>query len=105
MAIIRPTVEEVTELQPEQPVMVDSDAPDNASAILEIERWCRDLGLARVREHWLRTLVADGTKVRRGVCYRPAGDVGEQYAEQISAIDRRVAAMPESGDSVDLKSR
>ena len=52
-------------------VQVDSDAPDNAAAILEIEDWAAENGFARVHEYWLRQIHGkDGSRAFRGICYR-----------------------------------
>ncbi len=52
-------------------VQVDSDAADNAKAILEIEDWAAENGFARIHEYWLRQIrPKDGRPVFRGICYR-----------------------------------
>jgi len=52
-------------------VQVDSDAPDNAAAILEIEDWAAENGFARVHEYWLRQIHGEnGSRAFRGICYR-----------------------------------
>jgi hypothetical protein len=103
MAIVRPSEQAVAALELEQPIMVDSDADSNAKAILEIETWCREHQLVRVRENWLRTVREGGQTFRRGVGFRPRGDIGEQYQELIDIIEARVADMPETSNSVELK--
>ncbi len=68
-------------------VQVESDAANNLEPLHEIEQWARDNGFARTAEYWLRqALTADGTRVFRGVCFRP--DPGERRAE--AEIDRGV---------------
>jgi hypothetical protein len=103
MAIVRTSVEDVDNLPPEQPIMVDSDAKDNAHAVLEIERWCRARGLARVRENYLRVVRTPGGDVRRAVAFRPGGDLAQEYGELLDEIDRHVSAQPPSSSSVDLR--
>jgi hypothetical protein len=52
-------------------VQLDSDAPDNDKAILDIESWAADKGFARTNEYWLRPIwLGNGRRVLRGICYR-----------------------------------
>jgi hypothetical protein len=103
MAIVRPSEKDVADLPLEQPVVVDSDAPDNAHAILEIERWCHRLGLVRVKENWLRVVRTPLGDVRRAVAFRPAGDVAQEYAGLLDEIDRRAEQMALTSSSVGLR--
>jgi hypothetical protein len=51
-------------------VQLDSDAPDNRQALLEMESWARERGFARTNEYILRRVrTATGT-IFRGICYR-----------------------------------
>lgn len=84
-------------------VRVESDAPTNAEAILDIERWCREHGFVRTREHWLMVVDrVDGVRVRRAVCYRPAPDEEEQLQRDVAELAARVAAQPLTPSSADL---
>jgi hypothetical protein len=103
MSVVNPAAEAVAALEDEQPIMVDSDATDNAAAISEIEAWCRQHGLRRVRENWLRVVRTARGPVRRGTCYRPAGDPGEEYQDFFEQVARRVDPMPDTGSSVEQK--
>jgi hypothetical protein len=106
MAIVRPSEEEARNLPPEQPIMVDSDAESNNRAVVEIERWCRSLGLLRVRETTLRELVIDGQAVWRGVCYRPSPVWSAAREAKMNALVEQIAAdradMPMTESSVDI---
>lgn len=103
MAILRPSEAELDGLEPEQPLMVDSDADSNAHAILEIERWCREHGLTRVQEGWLRKLsLENGTEVYRGVCYRPGGEWDRSRTAAFAEAERTARAMPATRSSVDI---
>jgi hypothetical protein len=51
-------------------VQIDSDAPDNKTAIEEIEAWASQHGYARVNEYWLRPIIRNNKKIFRGICYR-----------------------------------
>ncbi len=97
MSIVRIVPSEEEAKQPERVIFVDSDAPTNARAILEVDQWCRERGLVRARESYLRTLrTPDGVLVRRAICYRPplAEDAGA--AEAMANIKRHMEAMPET---------
>ncbi|MBI2300439.1 MAG: hypothetical protein HYU66_16110 [Armatimonadetes bacterium] len=102
MPIVSPRDDELLGLPVEKPIMVDSNAETNALAILEIERWCREHGLVRARENWLRTVLQGEVRVRRGVCYRP-GPGTDEYRELEQAIEGRVANMPPTTDSMELR--
>ena len=68
MAIVKTDPED---WQKANSVQVDSDALDNAAAILEIEDWAAENGFARVHEYWLRQIHGkDSTRAFRGICYR-----------------------------------
>lgn len=66
----------VVQIQPQETadasvVMVSSDAPDNLSAIREIDQWARDNGFVRSNEYHLgRRQTADGTMLFSSPCYR-----------------------------------
>lgn len=97
MAIVRVLPEEWETDQPWRPVYVDSDAETNAKAIVEVQAWCRQHGLDRARENYLRTLRTEGgVLVRRAICYRPSRDMEEGAAEDFARIRRNVATMPET---------
>ena len=52
-------------------VMVSSDAPDNASAIRDIDKWARDNGFVRSNEYHLgRRQTAEGKMLFFSPCYR-----------------------------------
>lgn len=66
----------VIQTQPEETddapfVMVSSDAPDNAGAIRDIDKWARDNGFVRSNEYHLgRRQTADGRMLFFSPCYR-----------------------------------
>lgn len=66
----------VIQTQPEETreaslVMVSSDAPDNISAIRDIDKWARDHGFVRSNEYHLgRRQIEDGTILFSSACYR-----------------------------------
>jgi len=78
------------------PLFVDSNAEDNIRAIREIERWCREQGLARAQESHLRTLRTEHGLVRRGICYRPPPAEYEQRELEWAEVLRRRESMPET---------
>ena len=76
-------------------VQVDSDARDNAAAVLDIERWAGEHGFARVNEYWLRPIhKGDGRRVWRGACYRLTEEEVRSSNEVNLAHEQRVRAMP-----------
>lgn len=57
-------------------VQVDSDAPTNKEAIIDIENWTADKDFVRTTEYWLQRIrKKDGRKVFRGICYRLTEEV------------------------------
>jgi hypothetical protein len=84
------------------PIFVDSDAEDNLRAIREIERWCRERGLARAQESYLRQLRTEHGLVHRGICYRPPSAETERLREIVEEMEHRVDRMPETRSSVEL---
>src|ERR1035438_2267741 len=101
MAIVRPSEEEARNLPPEQPIMVDSDADTHNHAIMEIELWCRPLGLLRAQEN-LRAFTVDGRIVRRGICYRPSPVWTAARHAAFEAAVRAVDTMPKTQSSVEI---
>jgi hypothetical protein len=103
MPVVYPSDEELHDLVPEQPFNVDSDAPTNAQAILEVELWCRKRGLVRTAEASLRALRApDGKVVRRAICYLPSEATRAARDQVWEDLRQHVANMPETPSSVDL---
>lgn len=105
MAIVRLLPDkDPKELAEGQVVLADSDAPSDAAAIWEIERYCReqDPPLWRADELHLSTVFFEGRLLRRGRCYRPYADELRQRAESSAEIDRRVSAQPLTTSSVEL---
>jgi hypothetical protein len=75
----------------------DSDAPDNATAIREIDAEASKHGLVRTNEYWLqRITLRDGSIVFRGFCYRPQPDY---TAERIA---KRRSLQPVGSSSADI---
>jgi hypothetical protein len=56
-------------------VQVDSDAPDNRTALLEIENWSAEHAFARTSEYWLRPMLLGDRRVFRGFCFRLTDEV------------------------------
>jgi hypothetical protein len=103
MAIVRhfPDIDPA-ELQPGQMVLVDTDAPSNAKAILEIVQFCHEHGLWRADEPNLSTVFFEGRWLQRGRCYRPYPEEQQQRMEAWVEIDRRREQMPLTTSSVEL---
>jgi len=93
MSIIPPEVD-LDALGDEQGVMIWSDAPTNDEAIIEIEEWCREHGLLRTHEVWLRMKMTATGRVRGTMCYRPSPGILETIDADRAALRRHVAAMP-----------
>jgi hypothetical protein len=51
-------------------VSVESNAPDNVQAIIEIGDWAAEHGLVRENEYWLEQSTRNGKRVFRCECYR-----------------------------------
>ncbi|HEY3246561.1 MAG TPA: hypothetical protein VGM03_24715 [Phycisphaerae bacterium] len=75
-------------------LLIDSDAPNNDRAILEIEDWAAEHGFVRVNEYWLREIRRDGHKLFRGICYRLTEDAIRTEQESWREIKEAVASMP-----------
>ena len=91
------------ELEQREFVKVDSDAPTNAEAILEIEEWCREYGFVRARESWLAVIARpDGNQVRRGLCYRPSAEEQRQRDLEVEVLENQVRSMPVTRPSSEL---
>ncbi|HUU86059.1 MAG TPA: hypothetical protein VM243_21385 [Phycisphaerae bacterium] len=83
-------------------VQLDSDAPSNREALLEIDEWAAEHGFARVNEHWLRRIITqDRCWLFRGVCYRltPEEQTSAQAAGRAAADAR--GKMPTASRRVD----
>ncbi len=105
MAIVRwyPAVVGPDEIPAGQMLLVDSDARDNAHAIVEVERRCSQHGLRRTKELHLAVVHSeDGVTLRRGRCYRPYPDEVQAESEAAEAHARRVRAEPMTASSVEL---
>jgi len=110
MAIVRTVPEMDVNNLPELPegslILIDSDAPTNAQAILEVERWCRANGLWRAQEANLACVRLNGEPLRRAHCYRPYRQEIEEGLEEAkradSELSARVAAEPMGRSSVDI---
>jgi len=105
MAVVRwhPQDVDPSELPAGQMLLVDSDAGDNAHAILDVERWCAARGLRRVKElHLAVTRSEDGAALRRARCYRPYPEELRSEGDEADAHARRVRAQPVTVSSVEL---
>ena len=81
-------------------VMVSSDAPDNISAIREIDQWARDNGFVRSREYNLNIKqTADGKRLYYGACYRLSQDDKRAAETDLTRIRQRRAEMPLTASS------
>ena len=79
-----------------QPVVIAlSDAPDNASAIREINDWARANGFVRTREFQLGVRQAkDGHRWFQSTCVRPTEDDARAAEADLGRIRARRDAMP-----------
>ncbi|MEE9293543.1 MAG: hypothetical protein V3W34_01060 [Phycisphaerae bacterium] len=82
-------------------VQVDSDAPDNRDAILEIEQWASEKGFVRTNEYWLRQIVKNGRRLFRGICYRISNEEQTAMREDAKKIEETVQSMQPKQVSVD----
>lgn len=77
-------------------VEVESSAPDNTHAVIEIENWADAHGFLRTRESLLAKVITEGGKAFRAICYRPTREEVQTVRAQIEAGDealRRQAAV------------
>ena len=78
-------------------VEVESDAPDNFTAIEQIDSWASEHKMFRTNEHWLgAAILPSGLRVFRAVCYRPTTDQIEAIAR--STTDRETIAFAGMND-------
>ncbi|HSZ56060.1 MAG TPA: hypothetical protein VK797_10390 [Tepidisphaeraceae bacterium] len=76
-------------------VQLDSDAPDNKTAIREMEDWAAEHGFARTNEYWLRrALTPNGKRVFRGICFRLMPDEIAAANSEGNEIEQRMKRMP-----------
>jgi transposase-like protein len=75
-------------------VQIDSDAPSNAAAVVEIEDWAAEHGMVRTNEYWLRQLNRGNQRLFRGICYRVTEEERASRLERLRRIEERVDAMP-----------
>ena len=90
----------VIQTQPEETsdaslVMVSSDAPDNASAIRDIDKWARDNGFVRSNEYHLgRRQMANGRMLFFSPCYRLDEDYRRAADTDLAQIRANRQKMP-----------
>lgn len=76
-------------------ILATSDAPDNDSAIREIDGWAREHGFFRSREYHLNTrMSSEGQVVRYGACYRLTADDTRAADAAIAQTKARLDRMP-----------
>ncbi len=91
-------------LQPGQYAVVECDAPDNPSAIFEVDEWCREHGYERTGESWLGARTRqDGRRVYRARCYRPYPEEDQALRADMSEFEARVREMQETPPTADLR--
>jgi len=100
---------EPTDLDRCNVVQVDSDAPTNAGAVIEIEEWAGSTqkGFVRTNEYWLRQIIRNGKRLFRGICYKLTDDErlaidqdGKRVAEIVRSIQsKRETSNEEKGPS------
>ena len=75
-------------------IQVDSDAPDNRSAIREIEDWAAERGFLRTNEYYLRQAIRDGKRIFRGICYRYTEEEREAAVQACQTSSAVLSTMP-----------
>ncbi len=80
--IVRRNPDDEQALQKTEQAWFESNAPDNAQAIREINAEASKYGLVRTKEYWLQQFTLDGNLVYRGFCWRmePSG-IGQKLAQ------------------------
>ena len=74
-------------------VQVFSDAPDNPTAVAEIEQWAAERGFARSSEYWLGRARTEHGDVFRGLCFRITDQEIQRARERSEATAARTLAM------------
>ena len=82
-------------------VQLDSDAPSNREAILEIDEWAAEHGFARVNEHWLRRILRGGRQFFRGVCYRLTEEEQQSSSAACQMSAEALSQLPETTHQLD----
>ena len=83
------------EWQASNTVQLDSDAPNNITAVREIEDWAAEHGFARTNEYWLRrALRPDGRTVFRGICFRIMPDESAAAEQESHEVANRMGRLP-----------
>lgn len=94
------------QIPPDQVILVDSDAPSNAAAILEIARWCHENNLERAAEASLSTVFFEGRLLRRGRGYRLSDSdrdrMKQEGRKRVERAARRLSRMKPTQSSVEL---
>ena len=80
MAIVRI---DPAEWQNANVLQLDSNAPTNQAAMLEMDQWAYENGFARTNEYWLRRIRRDNQMIFRGICYRVEE---EEHATQMATL-------------------
>lgn len=76
-------------------VQLDSDAPNNMTAIREMEDWASEHGFARTSEYWLRrALTSNGKRIFRGICFRLMPDELAAASAESDDVEQRMKRMP-----------
>jgi hypothetical protein len=77
-------------------IQVDSDAPDNMSAILEIDDWAAANDFVRESSYWLRPIhrKRDGKRVFRVVLFRLSPEELETRQAENDRVAASIATMP-----------
>ena len=83
-------------------VQIDSDAPDNDQAMLEIEEWAVENGFARTNEYWLRKIItAKNERVFRGICYRLTKEEAQSGEAAAREMAEATNSLPRTEHQVD----
>jgi hypothetical protein len=83
-------------------VQLDSDAPDNDQAMLEMEAWAVENGFARTNEYWLRKIItADNKRVYRGICYRLTREEADSGEAAVREMVEATNNLPRTEHQVD----
>ena len=70
-------------------LQIDSDAPNNQVAIMEMDQWAYEKGFARTNEYWLRRIRRNGQTIFRSICYRVEEEERATQREIIQETEAR----------------
>jgi hypothetical protein len=82
-------------------IQLDSDAPGNREAIIEMDEWAAENGFARINEQWLRRIQRGGRQLYRGVCYRLTEEEQQSSSVACQMSAEALRDLPETTRQID----